>query len=311
MADTSFIVKNALVVNTSFTVNSTSLSYSGNNSFSGITLFTGNTVYSNNVIFNAGANVYANGSLGTAGQALVSNGSSVYWGTVVAGSNTQIQYNNSGQPAGSAGLTFDYTSNNLTVANSVSVGGRLTVNNSLQVIGQITVANVINITGGGGGQALSLYNGGDLYLYSSGNTNSAVLYCDNASEIRTNGNSYIGGSALIVGDVITNYSDERLKTIVAPIDNALDKVKALEGFYYTPNKKAIDIGVESNQLSRVGVSAQQVQTVLPEAVKQAPIGHGYLTVQYEKLVPLLIEAIKELSAKVESGKCSNCSCGSK
>jgi Chaperone of endosialidase len=311
MADTSFIVKNALVVNTSFTVNSTSLSYSGNNSFSGITLFTGNTVHSNNVIFNAGANVYANGSLGAAGQALVSNGSSVYWGTVVAGSNTQIQYNNSGQPAGSAGLTFNNASNTLSVSNSIFVGGSITVNSSANVIGNTNINGVVNITGGGGGEALTLYSGGDMWFYSAGNTNYAKLYCDNANEIRTDGNTYMGGSALVVGDVIANYSDERLKTIVAPIDNALDKVKALEGFYYTPNKKALDIGVESNQLSRVGVSAQQVQTVLPEAVKQAPIGHGYLTVQYEKLVPLLIEAIKELSAKVEANKCSNCSCGSK
>ena len=305
MADSNFVVKNTLVVNTSFTVNSTSLSYSGNNSFSGITLFTGNTVYSNNVIFNAGAKVYANGFLGAAGQALVSNGSSVYWGTVVAGSNTQVQFNNSGQPAGAAGLTFNNTTNSVSISNALSVGGGTTIS------GNANISGIVNITGGGGGQALSLYNGGDLYLYSAGNTNSVVVYCDNPNEFRVAGNTYAAGSGLFVGDVITNYSDERLKTIIAPIDNALDKVKALEGFYYTPNKKALDIGVESNQLSRVGVSAQQVQTVLPEAVKQAPIGHGYLTVQYEKLVPLLIEAIKELSAKVESGKCSNCSCGSK
>lgn len=293
MAYSNFVVKNTLVVNTSFTVNSTSLSYSGNNSFSGITLFTGNTVYSNNVIFNAGANVYANGSLGAAGQALVSNGSSVYWGTVVAGSNTQVQFNNSGQPAGAAGLTFNNTTNSVSISNALSVGGGTTIS------GNANISGIVNITGGGGFQALSLYSGGDIWLYSAGNTNSAQIYCDNANEIRTNGNSWVAGSLLVVGDVITNYSDDRLKDKVSSIPNALDKIKALDGFYYIPNKTAINLGIEQNQLQKVGVSAQQVQAVLPEVIKNSPYGNGYLTVQYEKLVPLLIEAIKELTAKVE------------
>ena len=50
---------------------------------------------------------------------------------------------------------------------------------------------------------------------------------------------------------------------------------------------------------QVGVSAQEVQAVLPEVVTQAPISGEYLTVYYDKLVPLLIEAIKDLSDKIE------------
>jgi hypothetical protein len=50
------------------------------------------------------------------------------------------------------------------------------------------------------------------------------------------------------------------------------------------------------------VSAQQVLAVQPEAVTPAPIDSKYLTVRYERLVPLLIEAIKELDVELQSIK---------
>jgi len=103
-----------------------------------------------------------------------------------------------------------------------------------------------------------------------------------------------------VGDIIAYYSDDRLKIKLGNLENALEKVNSLNGFTYKPNEAALALGVDQDEV-RVGVSAQEVQAVLPEAVKDAPVenSEGYLTVQYEKIVPLLIEAIKELSAKVE------------
>jgi hypothetical protein len=72
----------------------------------------------------------------------------------------------------------------------------------------------------------------------------------------------------------------------------------LHGFTYNFNDLAYSLGLTSTQRI-AGVSAQDVYAVLPEAVKPAPANPDYMTVQYEKLVPLLIEAIKELSDRLE------------
>jgi hypothetical protein len=115
------------------------------------------------------------------------------------------------------------------------------------------------------------------------------------------GNAYVSGLAVYagtsgvssVGDVVAYASDDRLKTKIGNIQGALEKVKALNGFQYKWNDLAQGMGMDDN--THVGLSAQEVRKVLPEVIRQAPINNEYLTIQYEKLVPLLIEAIKELS----------------
>ena len=95
-------------------------------------------------------------------------------------------------------------------------------------------------------------------------------------------------------------SDDRLKTNKVILDGALDKVLSLSGFTYNWNGLAVDLGFVAEE-KQVGVSAQQVQSVLPEAVKSETLDDKeILVVKYEKIVPLLIEAIKELSAKVDN-----------
>jgi len=107
----------------------------------------------------------------------------------------------------------------------------------------------------------------------------------------------VSGEIRATGDITAHFSDDRLKTRLGGIEDALEKVCSLDGFYYEPNDTAVELGYERNK--QVGVSAQSVQNVLPEAVKTAPISDEYLTVQYEKLVPMLVEAIKTLSARVD------------
>jgi hypothetical protein len=108
------------------------------------------------------------------------------------------------------------------------------------------------------------------------------------------------GEIRATNNITAYYSDDRLKTKLGNIENALDKVRSLSGFYYEANEVAQAFGYEVKR--EVGVSAQQVQAVQPEVVAPAPIDENYLTVRYERLVPLLIEAIKELDGELQSIK---------
>jgi hypothetical protein len=110
------------------------------------------------------------------------------------------------------------------------------------------------------------------------------------------------------------YSDERLKQNIQLITDPLNKVMQLRGVTYQANSIAESFGY-INKENQVGVIAQDVEKVLPEAVKPAPFdimlfeqteisrsGQNYKTVQYEKIVPLLIEAIKELNNQIKELK---------
>jgi hypothetical protein len=89
----------------------------------------------------------------------------------------------------------------------------------------------------------------------------------------------------------TNVSDERIKTNIKVIDRALEKVEQLDGFYY---KLVPEIDPEDTR--QIGVSAQTLQTVFPEAVIEEE-GVEYLRVQLERLIPLLTNATLELYDK--------------
>jgi hypothetical protein len=101
-----------------------------------------------------------------------------------------------------------------------------------------------------------------------------------------NNDAFFGGTLRAAGDVIAySGSDERLKDNIAPITNALDKVLSISGNTFDWNEKSDHEGND------VGVIAQEILEVLPEAVTTRDT--GYLAVRYEKIIPLLIEAIKE------------------
>ena len=120
--------------------------------------------------------------------------------------------------------------------------------------------------------------------------------------------SYTGNFAA-TGNITAYSSDSRLKDFKGKIDNPLDKIGKLNGYYYEWNDiaKSIDPNVFKEGLE-VGVNAQEVEAVLPEVITQAPIVEihkldtDYKTVYYDKIVPLLIEGIKELKKEIEELK---------
>ncbi len=108
------------------------------------------------------------------------------------------------------------------------------------------------------------------------------------------------GEIRATGNITAYYSDDRLKDRLGLIENALDKLMTLDGFYYQANETAQQLGYAVKR--EVGVSAQQVQAVLPEVVTAAPVDAKYFAVQYTGLVPLLIQAVKELKVEVDKLK---------
>ena len=110
------------------------------------------------------------------------------------------------------------------------------------------------------------------------------------------GNLDINGELRVTGDIIAFYtsSDQNLKDNISPIKKALDKVKSISGNTFTwnhihPDYHGDDVGVIAQELESLG---------LPGIVKNKE--SGYKSVQYHKIIPILIEAIKELSDKVDA-----------
>ena len=95
--------------------------------------------------------------------------------------------------------------------------------------------------------------------------------------------------ATCVADKYTCESDQRLKENVVPIDGALEKVGAMRGVYYDWIDKA------KGSARQIGVIAQEVQAACPELVDASD---AYLTVDYARIAAVLIEAVKDLTARV-------------
>jgi len=200
--------------------------------------------------------------------------------TADASGNLTLQAN------GVSVLTVD-TSNAVAVSGLVSASGNVTGGNVLTaglmsstgnaVHGNILTAGLLSATGN---------------IISQGNVALGLT--------SANARLHVSGNIYATSDIVSSYSDERLKTRLGNIENAVDKVKSIETFYYEPNSTALTLGADPGR--QVGVSAQSVQKVQSETVVNSPLSSDYLTVKYDRLVPLLIAAIKEQQQAIEELK---------
>lgn len=179
------------------------------------------------------------------------------------------------------------------------INGGLRTRNAIETSTGITY-------GGAGNGGYALYNEGTMYstgliTANAGLTSNGVL--------TVNANATITGTLGVTGDITSQASDKRLKENIITITSALDKVDKINGVYFNFTDEANELNKSLSKNRQVGFLAQEIQSVLPEIVKPAPFdidsdgnsisGENYLTIHYEKVVPLLLQAIKELKLELD------------
>jgi hypothetical protein len=285
------------VIAAGYVQNTESRTLSGNLTFSGaVTSFTGA-----NVTLSSTTKIIANSAFGTTGQVLSSNGTGVYWASAVGptGYTGSVGATGGTGPTGPTGPT-GYTGSASTVAGPTGPTGPTGSNGTNGGIGYTGSAGPTGPTGAPGPTGST---GGTGPTGPTGNPFGGGTFTANVA---------VTGSITATGDITAFSSDKRLKENYNQITNAVNKVMSLNGVTYNWNSLANQL-VGYDQTTRiVGLIAQELEAVLPEAVKLAPFdrdengnsksGENYKTIQYEKVVPLLVEAIKELKAEVDALK---------
>jgi len=174
----------------------------------------------------------------------------------------------------------------------------------------------INGTNGSGGtygnSGIALYDGGSYHYFwarssqwtrhttqygyidfGPANTSAAHIYTDRVK-------FYFNKSLDTKGNVTAYASDERLKENIERIPDALKKLSKLNGVTFDWKKNCEDLGFSPSMRHETGFIAQNVREVIPDAVVPAPFDNEYLTVHKEKIIALLVEALKEEKFERES-----------
>lgn len=289
MADKNFIVRTGLSVNNALVVNSSAvvvqIGGSGGTNGQVLTsngsggLYWANGFGSSNVVFSGNVSItglIANGSLGSNGQVLYSNGSTIYWANSVPSTNVDATYT----------WTNTHTFTNTVFLNAVSANG------SLGTAGQILTSNGSDtywstVAAGSNGTSIAL---------TANNTDAATYYfpMSNVSSgtwsngvVSDTGLYFVPSTGTLSATVFNSLSDLEYKTDVMPINDAVNVLKQLDG---------VSFKWKNNDNKSYGVIAQEVEKIIPEIVD---INNNVKSVNYQAIIGFLIEAVKELSERIE------------
>lgn len=239
-------------------------------------------------------------AIGVHGESLINSGASFNYGISGTASNGVIESaggrfisENSNSPE-NYGIKALAKSGN-TNANR-DVGGMLSANvgnggaqRSIGAVGSINLNNALN--GGAGINSLPV-----------GMTIGVYGYNPLSNSIHTSWAGFFQGDVNVVGTIWTNNfgwnsSDKRYKKDIKKLEYSLDKLKQLHSYtYYLKTEEFKDKNFDKAE--QIGFIAQELKEVFPQLVKED--GEGYLAVNYQGMIPVLLEGIKEQQTQIES-----------
>lgn len=178
---------------------------------------------------------------------------------------------------------------------SASIGDNLCVNGNSEVNGTAQFNNNLTVDGSSGGSGLITGS----IICSNSHINATGCIISQTHICSTGASAIIKGANLCAttgiqsdGDIIAfASSDENLKDNIKPITNSNSILKSINGYEFDWKEEATKEG------HSYGVIAQEVEKVMPEAVKKH--SNNYLAVDYIQLIPVLIEEIKSLNNRIE------------
>jgi hypothetical protein len=230
--------------------------------------------------------VSANNSNGVAGYVLTTSGSGVYWEPAAAGVNAAAAFSWTNNHTFNANLTIGSVGELILTA-----GAGIYANGSLGTLGQVLTSNASSVfwataAGGGGGATLSDETSSATTHYPAMSTTTSGSW--SAAKVSTTKLYFTPSTGQLNATIFNSLSDKRVKKNIKTINDALSTVVGMRG---------VNFDWKETSTPSIGLIAQEVEKLLPELVHTG--NNGEKSVNYGGVVGVLVEAIKELTTRIE------------